>query len=81
MESPTEDQQFHGWSMCEVAPKGGKDKARKIQIVVERALHCLKYILRNNMVLLGCLDEEELFLINAHKLKPYLVQRGCMMKN
>ncbi len=30
-------------------------------------------VLSNNIILLGNLDEEELFLINVHKLKPYLV--------
>jgi hypothetical protein len=42
MESPREDPQLHEWVVCDVVPEGSKDKARRVQIVVERALHCLK---------------------------------------
>jgi hypothetical protein len=40
MESPREDQQLHGWAVCDVVLEEGKGKVRQVQIVVEGALHC-----------------------------------------
>ncbi len=36
--------------------------------------HIVQRVLRNNIVFLKSMDEEEFLLVNAHKFKPYLVQ-------
>jgi len=42
-------------------------------ILLWKGPYILWNVLSNSIILLGSLDEEEFFLINVHKLKPYLV--------
>jgi hypothetical protein len=39
-----------------------------------KGLYIVQRVLGNNIILLGSLDEEEFFLVNAQKLKPYLIR-------
>jgi hypothetical protein len=55
------------WYLKEVKIRPGKFK------LLWKGLYVVQKVLGINMVLLGNMDEEELLLINAHKLKHYLV--------
>ncbi len=55
-------------------PKDVKIKSSKFKLLW-KAPYIVRRVLGNNTVLLGSLDEEEFLLVNAHKLKPYLIQK------
>jgi hypothetical protein len=56
------------WYLKEVKIRPSKFK------LLRKGPYIVRKVLRNNMVLLGNMDEEFL-LLNAHKLKPYLVSK------